>query len=121
MGFSSDKQRKKVMSSYKISETFMYPDGGADFESHHIDTIEAKNFDEAELQAVKLLKLKKSDVISVGADLGDDIEGFEFETISHDARTGEKISEKQADKLRDKDEELVSDVIHGFEIEKVGK
>lgn len=120
--FKNDEQRKAVMAKmhdYRINETFMYPDGNADFESHHVDTIEATSFDEAEKKAIALLKLKKSQVSSIGADLGENKVGYEFETISHNAETGEKISESKADKLREKDEDLVSDVIHGFEIEKV--
>lgn len=106
---------------FKISETFMFLEGQSDFESHPVDTIEAKDFDDAKAQAIKLLKIKASDVTPVGADLGEDIEGFEFELIRHDAETGEKITEKEAEKLEEeKGEDATSNVSHGFEIEKVG-
>lgn len=105
---------------FKISETFMFLEGQSDFESHHVDTVEAKDFDDAKAQAIKLLKIKSSDVSPVGADLGEDVEGFEFELIRHDGRTGEKITESQAEKLEEKfGEDITSNVTHGFEIEKV--
>lgn len=105
---------------FKISETFMFLEGQSDFESHHVDTIEAKDFDDAKAQAIKLFKIKTSDVTPVGADLGENIEGFEFELIHHDGRTGEKITEAQAEKLEEKfGEDITSNITHGFEIEKV--
>ena len=105
---------------FKISETFMFLEGQSDFESNHVDTIEAKNFDDAKTQAIKLFKIKASDVTPVGADLGEDIEGFEFELIRHDGRTGEKITEAEAEKLEEKfGEDITSNVSHGFEIKKV--
>jgi len=105
---------------FKISETFMFLEGQSDFESHHVDTVEAKDFDEAKAKAIKLFKIKESDVSPVSADLGEDTEGFEFELIRHDGRTGEKITEKEAEKLEEKfGEEITSNVSHGFEIEKV--
>lgn len=105
---------------FKISETFMFLEGQSDFESTHVDTVEAKDFDEARAKAIKLFKIKESDVSPVGADLGEDIEGFEFELLRHDGRTGEKITEEQAEKLEEKfGEDITSNVSHGFEIEKV--
>jgi len=105
---------------FKISETFMFLEGQSDFESTHVDTVEAKDFDEARAKAIKLFKIKESDVTPVSADLGEDIEGFEFELIRHDAETGEKITEKEAEKLEEKKgEDATSNVSHGFEIEKV--
>ena len=118
-------QKKKAIieakkHDFKISETFTFLEGQSDFESTHVDTIEAKDFDEAKAKAIKLFKIKASDVSPIGADLGEDTEGFEFETIRHDGRTGEKITEKQAEKLEEKfGDDITSNVSHGFEIEKV--
>jgi len=119
----TDAQRKAMFAKkhdFRISETFMFLEGQSDFESHHVDTVEAKDFDEAKAKAIKLFKIKESQVSPVGADLGEDVEGFEFELIRHDGRTGEKITEAQAEKLEEKfGDDITSNVSHGFEIEKV--
>jgi len=115
------KNGKKIpLHSFKLSETKTFDNGG-DFEIHHVDTIEAKDFDHAEAEAIKLFKIKKSDVSEIGADLGENIVGYEFDVERFDGRTGNKITEKQADKLMEGEdgEEAVTHVTIGFELEKV--
>ena len=115
------KNGKKIpLHSFKLSETKTF-DNGVDFEKHHVDNIEAKDFDDAEVQAIKLLKLKKQDVSEIGADMGEDEVGYEYGVERFDGRTGEKITEKQADKLIEGEdgEEAVTHVTLGFDLEKV--
>ncbi len=117
---SIESKSKLPMKDFRVYETYAFPDTMADFERHHIDTIEAIDFEDAEVKAIKLLGLesRKDDISEVGGDFGDSVL-YEFETIPHDGRTGEEITDKQAEKLEEKDEELVSHVQHGFEVEEV--
>ncbi len=106
------------LKTFKVSETNQY-DNDTDFESHHIDTIEAKDFEDAEKKVAKMFKIKESDIMEVGADLGEDIVGYTFDYTPYDGTTGEKISKAKAEKMVDKDEDSVTHVTHGFELEEV--
>ncbi len=105
-----------LLKDFKVFETFSFPDSGADFERTHVETIEALDFEDAEKKVAELFKIEQSDLEEQG-DFGENIVSYSFETIPHDGRTGEKITEEQADRLRDQDEELVSHVIHGVDVE----